>query len=138
MYLRCRPEEAREVFDAGLVREEHFRNDPAGVVRNQHLLCRVGGSVYRWRHAVPALAARVMFPVMPWRRLLRGGILVADPADSPSAPLEVRSGTQVRVLFPLFDYQSCRRTRQPCSKPEPSIIRNASLAANHSLTACAK
>ena len=97
----CRPEEARDVFDAGVVRQDEFRDDGAAIVRSANLLCRVGGTVYRWRHAVPALAGRLAYPLMPWRRLFRRGIRASGPADapdSPSAPPEVRVMAEVNRL----------------------------------------
>ena len=88
-----RPEQARDVFDGGVVSEGQFRDDGAAIVRSADLLCRVGGAVFRWRHAVPALAGRVAYPLMPWRRLFRRGIRAcqgpADGSDSPSAPSQV-------------------------------------------------
>ncbi len=85
MCHRCRPDEARDVFDAGVVREDEFRDDGPAIVRSANLLCRVGGSVYRWRHAVPALAGRLAYPLMPWRRLFRRGIRALGPADAPDS-----------------------------------------------------
>ena len=90
---RCRPEEVRDVFNAGVVSEWQFRDDGAAIVRSANLLCRLGGSVYRWRHAVPALAGRLAYPMLPWRRLLRRGMPSAGPAggsNSPSASPQVR------------------------------------------------
>ncbi len=97
MCHRCSPEEVRDVFDAGVVSEGQFRDDGAAIVRSANLLCRVGGTVYRWRHAVPALAGCLAYPMMPWRRLFRRGIRVSGPADaskSPSAPPQVRVMTE--------------------------------------------
>ena len=106
----CRPDEARDAFDSGIVPAERFRSDGAAIVRSPNLLCRVGGSVYRWRRAVPALVGRVVYPLMPWRRLFRGGVRMLDASgasDSPPAQLEVCGRPASCAQAPVF-------TRQPC------------------------
>ena len=88
-----RPEEARDVFQAGVVSEEHFLDNAASVLSDPHLLARIDGLVYRWRQAVPALAARVLYPTVAWERLLSGGMPIAEPfvaTRQPSAPSQVK------------------------------------------------
>ena len=79
---RRRPQEAQDLFQAGLVGEEEFRANAAAALSDPHLLCCLGGVIYRWRRAVPALTARVLYPTIPWERLLAGGVPAADPADA--------------------------------------------------------
>ena len=112
MCRTCRPEEVRDVFDAGVVSEEQFCDDGAAIMRDANLLCRIGGSVYRWRHALPALAGRLAYPMLPWRRLLRRGMPSAGPADgsnSPSASPQVQGGTCVPASVCKEDNQKVDR-----------------------------
>ncbi len=79
-----------------MVGEEHFLDNAAAVLSDPHLLVRMGDSVYRWRSALPALAARVLYPTVPWERLLSGGIPAAErisTADQPTAPTQEQKET---------------------------------------------
>ena len=82
--MLCSAEETLRAFQASLVTEKQYIEDPGVVLSSGRLMCRMKGRLYRWSEAQPAVMGALAFGG-DWEGMLRGGIRIAEPPSSAEA-----------------------------------------------------